>query len=67
MRGTHLFNVVSAMQFKDERNINLLQGYAVGWSGQLEYLEHASVSLNPLVPLTLVDFIAALLRVSLDV
>lgn len=53
VRGRDLLTVVRAMQANVQRDVKLLPGYAVGWSGQFEYLERASARLKTVVPVTL--------------
>lgn len=53
VRGRDLLTVVRAMQAKVQNDVKLPPGYAVGWSGQFEYLERASAKLKTVVPVTL--------------
>ena len=53
VRGRDLLTVVRAMQAKVQHDVQLPPGYAVGWSGQFEYLERASARLQTVVPVTL--------------
>lgn len=53
VRGRDLLTVVRAMQAKVQHDVKLPPGYAVGWSGQFEYLERASARLKTVVPVTL--------------
>ena len=53
VRGVDLLTAVRAMQERVREQVALPPGYAVGWSGQFEYLERASERLMTVVPLTL--------------
>lgn len=53
VRGVDLLTAVRAMQERVRDKVTLPPGYAVGWSGQFEYLERASERLRTVVPLTL--------------
>ncbi|NEX63336.1 efflux RND transporter permease subunit [Noviherbaspirillum galbum] len=53
VRGTDLRSAVNAMQSAVQKEVKLPPGYAVGWSGQFEYLERATTRLQTVVPLTL--------------
>jgi Cu(I)/Ag(I) efflux system membrane protein CusA/SilA len=53
VRGTDLLTAVRAMQARVAQEVTLPPGYAVGWSGQFEYLERAAAKLKTVVPLTL--------------
>lgn len=53
VRGTDLLTAVRAMQARVSQEVKLPPGYAVGWSGQFEYLERAAAKLKTVVPLTL--------------
>lgn len=53
VRGTDLLTAVRAMQARVAKEVTLPPGYAVGWSGQFEYLERAAAKLKTVVPLTL--------------
>ena len=53
VRGVDLLTAVRAMQERVREKVTLPPGYAVGWSGQFEYLERASERLRTVVPLTL--------------
>lgn len=53
VRGTDLLTAVRAMQARVAQEVKLPPGYAVGWSGQFEYLERAAAKLKTVVPLTL--------------
>ena len=53
VRGVDLLTAVRAMQERVRDKIALPPGYAIGWSGQFEYLERASERLMTVVPLTL--------------
>ena len=53
VRGADLLGVVRAMQARVAQRVVLPPAYAVGWSGQFEYLERASAKLKTVVPLTL--------------
>ena len=53
VRGTDLLTAVRAMQARVAQEVKLPPGYAVGWSGQFEYLERAAGKLKTVVPLTL--------------
>jgi Cu(I)/Ag(I) efflux system membrane protein CusA/SilA len=54
VRGVDLSSAVRAMQAQVDAKIKLPPGYAIGWSGQFEYLERASARLKTVVPITLV-------------
>lgn len=54
VRGVDLSTAVRAMQAQVDEKVKLPPGYAVGWSGQFEYLERASARLKTVVPITLV-------------
>jgi Cu(I)/Ag(I) efflux system membrane protein CusA/SilA len=53
VRGVDLLTAVRAMQERVRKQVALPPGYAIGWSGQFEYLERASERLMTVVPLTL--------------
>lgn len=53
VRGVDLLTAVRAMQERVRERVSLPAGYAIGWSGQFEYLERASERLVTVVPLTL--------------
>jgi copper/silver efflux system protein len=53
VRGTDLRSAVNAMQAAVQKEVKLPPGYAIGWSGQFEYLERATARLQTVVPLTL--------------
>ncbi|BDT59192.1 cation transporter [Massilia varians] len=53
VRGVDLLTAVRAMQERVRDKVALPPGYAIGWSGQFEYLERASERLMTVVPLTL--------------
>jgi Cu(I)/Ag(I) efflux system membrane protein CusA/SilA len=53
VRGVDLSTAVRAMQKQVQEKVKLPPGYAVGWSGQFEYLERAAARLETVVPLTL--------------
>jgi copper/silver efflux system protein len=53
VRGVDLAGAVRAMQARVAREVALPPGYAIGWSGQFEYLERAEAKLRTVVPLTL--------------
>ncbi|MBA5636484.1 efflux RND transporter permease subunit [Duganella sp. LX20W] len=53
VRGVDLAGAVRAMQARVAREVALPPGYAIGWSGQFEYLERAEARLRTVVPLTL--------------
>ncbi|PHV05913.1 CusA/CzcA family heavy metal efflux RND transporter [Janthinobacterium sp. BJB412] len=53
VRGADLLGVVRAMQARVAQRVVLPPAYAIGWSGQFEYLERASAKLRTVVPLTL--------------
>ncbi|MES2075928.1 MAG: efflux RND transporter permease subunit [Pseudomonadota bacterium] len=53
VRGADLLGVVRAMQARVAQRVVLPPAYAIGWSGQFEYLERASAKLKTVVPLTL--------------
>ncbi|SFC76767.1 efflux RND transporter permease subunit [Massilia yuzhufengensis] len=53
VRGVDLLTAVRAMQERVRDKVTLPPGYAIGWSGQFEYLERASERLMTVVPLTL--------------
>ncbi|MFC5510328.1 efflux RND transporter permease subunit [Massilia jejuensis] len=60
VRGVDLLTAVRAMQARVRETVVLPPGYAIGWSGQFEYLERASKRLATVIPLTLL-LIAVLL------
>ncbi len=53
VRGTDLRSAVIAMQAVVDKEVKLPPGYAIGWSGQFEYLERAAAKLQTVIPLTL--------------
>ncbi|MDK6080112.1 efflux RND transporter permease subunit, partial [Massilia varians] len=53
VRGVDLSTAVRAMQTQVQEKVKLPPGYAVGWSGQFEYMERAAARLKTVVPLTL--------------
>lgn len=53
MCGTGLLTAVNAMQARVANEVMLPPGYAIGWSGQFEYLEQAAAKLKTVIPLTL--------------
>ncbi|QNA89561.1 efflux RND transporter permease subunit [Massilia sp. Dwa41.01b] len=53
VRGVDLSTAVRAMQEQVHDKVKLPPGYAVGWSGQFEYMERAAGRLKTVVPLTL--------------
>jgi copper/silver efflux system protein len=53
VRGADLSTAVRAMQAQVQEKVKLPPGYAVGWSGQFEYMERAAARLKTVVPLTL--------------
>ncbi|ABR89601.1 silver efflux pump [Janthinobacterium sp. Marseille] len=53
VRGTDLHSAVKAMQAAVAKEVKLPPGYAIGWSGQFEYLERAVAKLQTVIPLTL--------------
>ncbi|CAL60743.2 Cation efflux system protein CusA [Herminiimonas arsenicoxydans] len=53
VRGTDLHTAVKAMQVAVAKEVKLPPGYAIGWSGQFEYLERAAAKLQTVIPLTL--------------
>lgn len=53
VRGVDLSTAVRAMQTQVNDKVKLPPGYAIGWSGQFEYIERASARLKTVVPLTL--------------
>jgi Cu(I)/Ag(I) efflux system membrane protein CusA/SilA len=53
VRGVDLSTAVRAMQAQVQEKVKLPPGYAVGWSGQFEYMERAAARLKTVVPLTL--------------
>ena len=53
VRGVDLSTAVRAMQTQVNDKVKLPPGYAIGWSGQFEYMERASARLKTVVPLTL--------------
>ena len=53
VRGIDLSTAVRAMQEQVHDKVKLPPGYAVGWSGQFEYMERAAARLKTVVPLTL--------------
>ncbi len=54
VRTSDLGGVVKRMQQAVAESVQLPPGYAIGWSGQFEYLERAARRLQLVVPLTLV-------------
>jgi Cu(I)/Ag(I) efflux system membrane protein CusA/SilA len=52
--GRDLGSVVADLQRAVGKNVPMPAGYAVGWSGQYEYLERASERLRVVVPVTLI-------------
>lgn len=54
VRGNDLRGIVNRMQEAVAESVPLPPGYAIGWSGQFEYLERATQRLQLVVPLTLV-------------
>jgi len=52
--GRDLGSVVADLQTAVARQVPMPAGYAVGWSGQYEYLKRASERLRVVVPVTLV-------------
>ena len=53
IRGRDLVSVVHDMQAAVSRQVKLPAGYALSWSGQFEFWEHAVARLNVVVPATL--------------
>jgi Cu(I)/Ag(I) efflux system membrane protein CusA/SilA len=53
VRGTDLHTAVKAMQAAVAQQVKLPPGYAIGWSGQFEYLARAAARLQTVVPMTL--------------
>jgi len=53
VRGRDLRAVVRDMQAAVARDVTMLPGYAISWSGQFEYLERAAERLQLVVPVTL--------------
>jgi Cu(I)/Ag(I) efflux system membrane protein CusA/SilA len=53
VRGVDLSTAVRSMQEQVHDKVTLPPGYAIGWSGQFEYMERASARLKTVVPLTL--------------
>jgi Cu(I)/Ag(I) efflux system membrane protein CusA/SilA len=53
VRGVDLSTAVRAMQEQVHDKVKLPPGYAIGWSGQFEYMERAAARLKTVVPLTL--------------
>jgi len=53
VRGVDLSTAVRVMQAQVQEKVKLPPGYAVGWSGQFEYMERAAARLKTVVPLTL--------------
>lgn len=53
VRGVDLSTAVRAMKAQVQEKVKLPPGYAVGWSGQFEYMERAAARLKTVVPLTL--------------
>jgi len=52
--GRDLGSVVADLQWAVAKDVSMPAGYAVGWSGQYEYLKRASERLRVVVPATLV-------------
>ena len=53
IRGRDLKSAVQDMQRAVAQQVQLTPGYAVSWSGQVEYLERATAKLKVVVPATL--------------
>ncbi|MDB5937049.1 MAG: cusA1 [Massilia sp.] len=53
VRGTDLHTAVKAMKAAVAQQVKLPPGYAIGWSGQFEYLARAAARLQTVVPMTL--------------
>ncbi|HEY6773856.1 MAG TPA: efflux RND transporter permease subunit [Oxalicibacterium sp.] len=53
VRGVDLTTAVRNMQTAVSQKVKLPPGYAIGWSGQFEYLERAADKLETVIPLTL--------------
>ncbi|MCU5775436.1 efflux RND transporter permease subunit [Erwiniaceae bacterium BAC15a-03b] len=53
LRGRDLKSAVTEMQNAVEQQVKLPQGVSLSWSGQFEYLERATATLQVVVPLTL--------------
>lgn len=53
VRGVDLTTAVKNMQTVVSQKVKLPPGYAIGWSGQFEYLERAADKLETVIPLTL--------------
>jgi Cu(I)/Ag(I) efflux system membrane protein CusA/SilA len=53
LRGRDLQSAVEEMQARVARELRLLAGYSITWSGQFEYLERARARLRIVVPVTL--------------
>ena len=53
VRGVDLRSAVHAMQDAVREQVELPAGYAIGWSGQFEYMERAAAKLKTVIPLTL--------------
>ncbi len=53
IRGRDLSSAVHAMQSAVNKELKLPAGYAIGWSGQFEFLERATAKLKIVIPATL--------------
>lgn len=53
VRGVDLSTAVKDMQAAVSQKVKLPPGYAIGWSGQFEYLQRAADKLETVIPLTL--------------
>jgi cobalt-zinc-cadmium resistance protein CzcA len=53
IRGRDMGSVVSDMQDRVKRNVKLLQGYTVSWSGEFENQERAMKRLSLIVPISI--------------
>ncbi len=60
LRGRDLGSAVREMQQRVSEQVDLPPGYSVTWSGQFEFLEHASAKLKVVVPFTLLIILVLL-------
>jgi copper/silver efflux system protein len=58
--GRDLVSVVRDLQAAVARDVNLVPGYSISWSGQFEYLERAKARLAYVVPFTLLTIFVLL-------
>jgi Cu(I)/Ag(I) efflux system membrane protein CusA/SilA len=59
-RGRDLVSVVHDLQKAVARDVKLVPGYSIAWSGQFEYLERAKARLMYVVPFTLLTIFVLL-------